>query len=58
MDLGPSDTPPAVQLFENFPAFYGTWRIITMFTRPSIILYPEADQSSPYYSILPLWDSS
>jgi hypothetical protein len=24
---------PIAQLLKNFPAFYGTWKFITMFTR-------------------------
>jgi hypothetical protein len=27
------EKPPIVQLLKNFPAFYGTWRFITVFTR-------------------------
>jgi hypothetical protein len=27
------EKPPIVQLLKNFPAFYGTWRFIPMFTR-------------------------
>jgi hypothetical protein len=28
------EKPPVVKLPKNFPTFYGTWRFITVFTRP------------------------
>jgi hypothetical protein len=33
MDLSLLEKPPIVQLLKNFPAFYGTRRFITVFTR-------------------------
>jgi hypothetical protein len=33
MDLSLLETPPVVQLLENFPAFYGTQRFITVLTK-------------------------
>jgi hypothetical protein len=33
MELSFPEKPPIVQLLKNFPAFYGTRRFITMFTR-------------------------
>jgi hypothetical protein len=33
MELSPSEKPPTVQLLKNFPAFYGTRKFITVFTR-------------------------
>jgi hypothetical protein len=33
MELSPSEKLPIVQLFKNFPAFYGTRRFITVFIR-------------------------
>ena len=32
---------------QQFPAFYGTQKFITTFTRPATCPYPEPDQSSP-----------
>jgi hypothetical protein len=40
-----------MQVFKNFPAFYGTQRFITVFTRALHSPYPEPDRSSPYHPI-------
>jgi hypothetical protein len=45
---------PIVQLLKNFPAFCGTRRFITMFTRALHGPCPEPDQSNPYHPILSL----
>jgi hypothetical protein len=45
------------QLLKKFPAFYGTRRFITVFTRaPPTCPYPEPDQSSPCLPIPLLQD--
>jgi hypothetical protein len=33
IELSPFEKPPIVQLLKSFPAFYGTQRFITVFTR-------------------------
>jgi len=40
------------QLLKKFPAFYGTQRLVTVFTRPTISLFPKPDASSPPLLIL------
>jgi hypothetical protein len=42
---------PILQLFKNFPAFYGTRRFSTMFTNGPCL---QTDQSNPYNPILSL----
>jgi hypothetical protein len=44
MGLSPLEKPPVVQLLKNFPAFYGTRRFITVFTRAPTGLYCDSDQ--------------
>jgi hypothetical protein len=46
------EKPPVVQLLNNFPAFYGTRGLITVFTRALHRPYSEPDQSNPYNPIL------
>jgi hypothetical protein len=36
------------QPIKKFPAFYGTWCFITMFTRVHIGPYPKPDETSPH----------
>jgi len=43
-------------LVKKFPAFYGTWRFITMSTEPATCSYPEMDESSPHPPIIYLED--
>jgi hypothetical protein len=38
----------AAQVGNKFPAFYGTPRLITVFTRATTGPYPEPDESSPH----------
>jgi hypothetical protein len=48
------ERPPVVRALDSFPAFYGTRRFITAFTRALHCPYPEADQSSSHQPIPPL----
>jgi hypothetical protein len=50
MELSPSWEVANCAATQNFPAFYGTRRFITVFIGP----YPESDQSNPYHPILSL----
>jgi hypothetical protein len=45
------EKPQIVQPLKNFPAFYGTRRFITVFTRAFHGPYPEPDLSSPHHPI-------
>jgi hypothetical protein len=47
MELSPS----VFQLLQNFPAFFGTERLIAMLKEPYGGPYPELDESNCYYSI-------
>jgi hypothetical protein len=42
------EKPPVVQLINNFPTFYGTWRFITVFTSPSLV--PILNQINPFHT--------
>jgi hypothetical protein len=47
------EKPPIVQPLKNFPAFYGTWRFITVFTRALqwSLSWARSTQSTPSHPI-------
>jgi hypothetical protein len=48
------EEPPIGQPLKNFPAFHGTRRLNTVFTRALHCPYPELYQSNPLHPILSL----
>jgi hypothetical protein len=50
------EEPLIVQALKNFPAFYGTEKFNTVFTKPCSDPYPEPYQSNQHHPILFLWD--